>query len=208
MKNMVRKTLVNLTGSILLIVAVSGCAGLPGKVSVAPGPSPAEVKLMEENKALDSVNEQSSDFYAQLNALIEDIAELRGRPYWSDFEQVLLEYPSLRDPDNEAQTTPEMKSRFLELSEKWKIPWAQMLDDYTALVDKCTILDARKLAVREKLLSVQAGYIAVVIMEASAGHEKQGKEVYSVVEALDKSGAELDSYLPDDLGLYPAGAGR
>jgi hypothetical protein len=208
MKNMVRKTLVNLTGSILLIVAVSGCAGLPGKVSVAPGPSPAEVKLMEENKALDSVNEQSSGFYAQLNALIEDIAELRGRPYWNDFEQVLLEYPLLRDPDNEAQTTPEMKSRFLELSEKWKIPWTQMLDDYTALVDKCTILEARKLAVREKLLSVQAGYIAVVIMEASAGHEKQGKEVYSVVEALDKSGAELDSYQPDDLGLYPAGSRR
>ena len=208
MKNIARKTFVNLTGSILLIVAVSGCAGLPGKGGVAPGPSPAEVKLMEENKTLDSVNEQSSDFYAQLNSLIEDIAELRGRPYWNDFEQVLLEYPSLRDPDNAAQATPEMQTRFLELSEKWKTPWTHMLDDYQGLVDKCTILEAKKLVVREKMLSIQAGYIAVVIMEAAAGHEKEGKEVYSIVEALDKSGAELDSYQPDDLGLYPAGWGR
>ena len=49
--------------------------------------------------------------------------------------------------------------------------------------------------------------MAVVIMESSAGHEKEGREVYSVVETLDKSNAELDSYQPDDLGLYNTGHG-
>ncbi len=205
---MVRKNFVYFAGSILLIAAVTGCAGLPGRGAVSSGPSRAEVKLMEENKALDAVNEQSSDFYAQLSSLTEQIGELRSRPYWNGFELILLEYPSLRNPDNEVEITPEMESRLSQWSRKWKTAWEQTLEDYLRLVDKCTILEAKKLAVRERLLAVQAGYLAVVIMESSAGREKQGREIYSVVEALDKTGAELESYKPDDLGLYASGLRR
>jgi hypothetical protein len=95
-----------------------------------------------------------------------------------------------------------MESRLSEWGRKWNTEWEQPLEDYLRLVDKCAILEAKRLAAREKLFAVQARYVAVVIMEASAGHEKEGREAYSVVEALDKSGAELDSYQPDDLGLY------
>ena len=196
------------TGCIVLIVSITGCAGLQGRGRVAAGPSQAEVKLMEANKALDAVNEQSSAFYAQLSSVTAEISELRSRPYWNEFEQILLEYPSLRDPDNEAEITPDMESRLSEWSLKWKTAWEQTLEDYLRLVDKCTILEAKKLAVREKLFAVQAGYLAAVIMEASAGHAKEGKDTYSVVEDLDKSGAELDSYQPDDLGLYNSGPRR
>ena len=199
---MVRKAFVYFVGFILFVAGVTGCAGLPGKSTVATGPSRAEIKLTEANKALDAVNEQSSDFYAQLGSLTEEIAEFRHRPSWSGFEQILLEYPSLKDPDNETEITPEMESRLGDWSRKWKTSWEQTLEEYLRLVDKCTILDAKKLAVKERLLAVQARYLAVVIMEASAGREKQGREIYSVVEALDKTGAELDSYKPDDLGLY------
>jgi hypothetical protein len=201
------RNIVHFTGSILLIAAVTGCAGLHGGGNVAPGPSRAEAKLMEINKALDEVNVQSSTFYAQLNSVSEEVRELRSRPYWEELEQILLEYPYLRDPDNE-EITPEMGSRLTKWSMKWKTGWQQALDDYHGLVDKCTILEAKRLAAREKLLAVQAGYLAVVIMESQAGHEKEGREVFSVVEALDKSGAELDSYQPDDLGLYSAGLKR
>ena len=87
----------------------------------------AEVKLMEANKALDAVNGQSSAFYAQLSSVIAEINEFRSRPYWNEFEQILLEYPSLRDPDNEAEITPEMESRLSQWSLKWKTagskPW-------------------------------------------------------------------------------------
>ncbi len=202
---MVGKRFVSFTGCILLIASITGCAGLQGGGKVAAGPSQAEVKLMEANKALDAVNEQSSAFYAQLSSVIAEINELRSRPYWDEFEQILLEYPSLRDPDNEAEITPDMESRLSEWSLKWKTAWEQTLEDYLRLVDKCTILEAIKLAAREKLFAVQAKYLVVVIMEASAGHEKEAKETYSVIEALDKSGAELDSYQPDDLGLYSSG---
>lgn len=205
---MVGKTFGCFTGCILLIVAITGCAGLQGRGGVAAGPSQAEVKLVEANKALDAVNEQSSAFYAQLSSVIGEISEFRSRPYWNGFEQILLEYPPLRDPDNEAEITPEVESRLSEWSLKWKTEWEQTLEDYLRLVDKCTILEAKKLAVREKLFAVQAKYLAAVIMEASAGHEKEGKDIYSIVEALDKTNAELDSYQPDDLGLYNSGPGR
>lgn len=207
-KNMVVKRFGCFTGFILLIAAISGCAGLQGRGGVAAGPSQAEVKLMEANKALDAVNEQSSDFYAQLSSVIAEINEFRSRPSWNGFEEILLEYPSLRDPDNEEEITPEMGSRLSQWSLKWKTGWEQTLDDYLRLVDKCTILEAKKLAVSERLFAVQAKYLAVVIMESSAGHEKEGKEVYSIVEALDKSSAELDSHRPDDLGLYGSGLRR
>jgi hypothetical protein len=163
---------------------------------------------MEANKALDAVNEGSSAFYAQLSSVIAEVSEFRSRPYWNEFEQILLEYPSLRDPDNEGEITPDMESRLSEWSLKWKSAWEETLEDYLRLVDKCTILEAKKLAVREKLLAVQAGYLAAVIMEAQAGHAKEGKNIYSVVEDLDKTGAELDSYQPDDLGLYNSGPRR
>jgi len=188
--------------SLLLMAVLSGCAGLPGRGTVAPGPSRAEIKLMETNRALDEANEQSSAFYVQLNAVIGEIDELRRRPYWNELEQILLEYPSLKDPDDETGITAQMRSRLSDWGQKWNTGWEQILEEYLSLVDKCTILEAQRLAAREKLLAVQAAYLAIVVMEASAGHASQGKEIYSVVEALDRSGAELDSYQPDDLGLY------
>jgi hypothetical protein len=49
---------------------------------------------------------------------------------------------------------------------------------------------------------VQAKYVAAVMLELSAGHDKEAKEIYSVVEVLDKTAIELNSYEPNDLGLY------
>ncbi len=205
---MFRKTFGHIMACTLLIAALSGCAGLSGKGSIAPSPPEAEVKLMEANRALDAVNEQSSVFYAQLGSTMQEIREFRGRPGWNEFEQVLLEYPSLKDPDNEGEIEADIQSRLSQWGRKWKTSWEQTLQDYYHLVDKCIILEAKKLAVREKLLAVQARYLAVVIMESSSGHEKEGREVYSVVETMDKSNMELDSYQPDDLGLYDTGHGR
>ena len=195
-------------GSVLLIVAVTGCASLQGRGNVPAGPSRIEAKLMEINRTLDEANQQSAAFYVELRSVIEEISEFRSRPYWNEFEQVLLEYPTLKDPDNELGPTPEMKSRFSKWSIKWKTEWEQTLKEYHILVDRCTILEAKRLAAREKLLAVQAGYLAVVIMQSTSGHEKEGKEIYSAVESLDKAGAELDSYQPDDLGLYAVGPGK
>ena len=178
---------------------------LPGKGGIAPQVSATEAKLVEANTALDAANEQSSAFYAELASVPLEIKEFQGRPGWSEFEQILMDYPSLRDPEKDAEITSDMRSRLSEWSLKWNTPWENALGGYHHLVDKCIILEARRLAVREKLLAVQAKYLGAVLAEASAGREKEGKEIYAVVEAIDKTEAELDSYRTNDLGLYGPG---
>jgi len=202
---MIRKISGYFLASVFLISAVSGCAGLPGRGGVAPQPAKAEAKMVEANIALDAVNEQLSAFYVQLGSVLREIREFQGRPGWNEFEQILLDYPSLRDPDSDAKITPDIVGRMADWSLKWKVPWEKTLGDYHGLVDKCTILEAKRLAVREKLLVVQAKYLAAVMIELSAGREKQGGEIFSVVDALDKTNVELDSYQTNDLGLYGTG---
>lgn len=202
------KTYGYLMASVLLIAALSGCASLPGKAGIAPQVAATEAKLQEANAALDAVNEQSSAFYGELASLTSEIKEFQDRPGWSEFEKILMDYPSLRDPDREAEITPDMKTRLSEWARKWKTPWEETLAAYHRFVDKCTILEAKRLAVREKTLVVQAKYLRAVLVESSAGREKEGKEIFEVVEALDRTNAELDSYRVNELGLYAAGTSQ
>ena len=198
---MLRKTVGRITLCIVLIAALSGCAGLTGRGSIPPSPPEAEVKLMEANKALYDVKEQMSVFYDQVASVLQEIKEFRSRPGWNEFEQILLEYPALKDPENEVEIEG-VGSRLSEWNLKWKTSWKKTLEDYYYLVDKCSLLEAKKAAVRQKLLAVQAKYLTAVVMEASAGRAKEGTEIYSIVETLDKSNEELNSCRPDDLGLY------
>jgi len=189
---------------VLLIVLLTGCAsfsrGVPGETR--PAGREAEAKLVEAGGALDSVNEQSAAFYSDLQKVASEIKEFCDRPGWPEFEQILLEFPSLRDADNEIEITSEIESRFSDWARRWKSSWEETFTEYHELVDKCIILDAKRLAARERLLAVQAKYIAAVMLEISAGREKQAREIYSVVDVLDKSGAELNSYQVDDLGFF------
>ena len=204
---MFRKTFGYITSCIVLIAALSGCAGLTGRGGVPPSPPEAEAKLMEANRALHDVKEQLSVFHSQLDSALEEIKEFRGRPGWNEFEQILLEFPALKDPDNEVEIEG-VESRLSEWDLKWKTSWKKTLEDYYYLADKCSMLEAKRAAVRQKLLAVQSMYLTAVVMEASAGRAKQGKEIYSVVETLDKSNEELNSSQPDDMGLYVTGPSR
>jgi hypothetical protein len=205
---MIGKTSCYFFASIFLIAAVTGCAGLPRTGSIAPPPPEAEKKLQEANAALDAAKEQAGVFYAELASVLREIEDLQVRSGWNEFERILLDHPSLRDPDNEAEITPDIRSGLSEWRLKWKTPWEETLHDYHDLVDKCTILEAERLAVRAKLIAVQSKYLVAVMMEVSAGREKEGREILSVVEALDKSNAELDSHPIGDLGLFETGTGR
>lgn len=200
---MIKLRFQQLIAYVLLSVFLAGCATFPHGRSEAEKKIPkSQIMLLEANRGLDSVNEQSSAFYAQLGPVLQELKQLTTRPGWGEFEQILLEYPPLRDPDSEDEITPEIGSRFAEWGRAWNASWEETFVAYRDLVDKCIILEARKLAVRERLLVVQAKYVAAVMLEVSAGHEKEGKEIYSVVEVLDKTAAELNSYQPNDLGLY------
>lgn len=185
----------------IAVGTLAGCATAPKGMSQEGIPQ-AEAKLLEANSALDSANEQSAAFYAQFGEIQQEIKEFCGRPGWAEFEQVLLEYPSLRDVDNEIEITPEIEARLIAWGEKWKTSWREMLADYRGLVDKCIIMEAKRLATRERVLAVQAKYLGAVLLEVAAGREEQGKAIYSLMELLDSSGAELNSHQTDELGLY------
>ena len=200
---MIRFRFRQLMAYVLLSVSLAGCATFPhGRSETEKKIPKSQSMLLEANKELDSVNEQMSAFYAQLGPVLQEIKQLTSRPGWGEFEQILLQYPPLRDPDSEDEITPEVESHFAEWSRTWNASWEETFVAYRDLVDKCIVLEARKLAARERLLVVQAKYIAAVMLEVSAGHEKEGKEIYSVEEILDKTAAELNSYQPNDLGLY------
>lgn len=180
----------------LFLIILPACATVPRQ-------QPAiETKLLEANSALDSVNEQSYAFYAQLGELLQRINQFRAQPGWMEFEQILLEFSSLRDPESAIEITPEIESRLEQWGRRWKTPWEEMLAGYRNLGDRCIVLEAKRLALRERFLAVEAKYLAAAVAELSAGREKQGGEIYSVVELLEKSSDELNSYQTDDLGLY------
>ncbi|MHC1726061.1 MAG: hypothetical protein AB9866_08675 [Syntrophobacteraceae bacterium] len=182
----------------LLLVFTTGCASVPKPEQQT------ETRLVDANSALDAVNEQSTAFYTQLGATIQKVKEFCTQLGWSEFEQILLEYPSLRDPDNDSELTPDIESRLAEWGRRWKVSWEDRLIGYLKLVDHCTVLEAKRLAVRERMLAVQAKFLAAVMLESYAGRDKKARDIYTVVEMLDNAGVELNSYQPDDLGLFRA----
>ncbi len=189
--------------ALLVLVAaanLSGCVSIQSKSTAEI--KMAEVKMVEAADALDEVNRQSSDFYSRLGSLMEEIKRFCARSGWLEFEQILLEYPSLKDPDSQVELTPEIEKRFSEWSRRWNSSWEKTMLEYRTLVDKCIIAEAKRLAARERLIAIQAKYLQAAMLEISAGREVQGKEIYALVELLDKTGAELQSYQTDDLGLY------
>ncbi len=190
--------------ALAVIAALSaGCASVvPNQKQGADITPEVQAKLVDANKALDFANERAEAFYSQLAPVQEEIKQFCSRPGWNEFEQILLEFPDLRDTDNQIEITPEMESRLADWGRRWSTSWEVALTGYHDLVDKCIILEAKRLAARERLLAVQAKYLVAVMAEISAGNEQRGKDIYAVVEILDKTGAELNSYRTDDLGLY------
>jgi hypothetical protein len=77
-----------------------------------------------------------------------------------------------------------------------------MLARYQALADRCIILEARRIALGERILAAQAKYIGATLSEYHAGRYPEGKAIYGIVELLDKSKQELDAYAVNEVGLY------
>jgi hypothetical protein len=193
---------------MVLIVAISGCAGMPQRPAVVPPPPGAREKLVAAGKALEKTRAEIAAFQADLGAVRARIAALRSRPWWAGFERILREYPVLTDPNGEGKPTPPMQSRLNAWSRESKVSWQTAMRDYFQLVNRCAILDMRRVAVRQMLISVQAAYMAVVMMDASAGDARDAQKIFALVNSLDKPGADLEALRLNRLGLYevPPGA--
>jgi hypothetical protein len=87
-------------------------------------------------------------------------------------------------------------------SRKWKRPWKSLFSDYLGLVDRCSIMEARRTALLERLFVVQAKYIGATTMELSKGRYEQAQTLYSRVEMLTGTETELKVYQLNTIGLY------
>ncbi len=207
-KKTVGNSFVHLAGTFLLIASLTGCAGLQPHPAVAPPTPGASAQLLEADKALAAARGQVAAFYADLDSVAARSKLLRGRPCWSGFERILLEYPTLTDPGAETDIPPVITLRLSRWSRESHTPWEPVMRDYSQLVERCAILEMKRVAARQKLISVQAAYMAVVMMDAASGRQKEAKKVFSMVNSLDKPGAELDSIRLNRLGLYGAAPHR
>jgi hypothetical protein len=203
---MIAKTFVKsftpLIAPVLLLASIAGCASLQtGPASVGPQPGP-EAKLAIADKALQGVKLQIAQFYSELSSVRKKIDELRRTPYWGGFEAMLVKYPCLSDPGRQSEMPPEIKARLSQWSRESGMPWKGVMRRYSRLADHCAILDVKRVAAREMLTSVQARYMAVVMMEAEAGRAKKARQIFSLVNSLDEPGIELDAIKLDRIGLY------
>ncbi|MDR3569181.1 MAG: hypothetical protein P4L43_14220 [Syntrophobacteraceae bacterium] len=199
-----RKSSIHFIAAMVLIASISGCASLNPRPAGAPSPPEARLKPAQAQRALEKTKGQVAAFYTDLGRVRERISSLQSRPYWGGFERILLQYPALTDPGRASEVTPPMRARLSQWSRESKIGWESVMRDYLALANRCAILDMRRVAARQMLISVQAEYMAVVMMEASAGRNRQAEKIFSLVNSLDKPGACLDAIGLDRLGLYGA----
>lgn len=185
----------------MTVALLNACATVPAR-----NPE-ADAKVIEANRDLDAVNERINSFYAEFEVLQSQVALLYEEPGWQEMREILDTTPSIQDPEadpwKEFETSPALAAR----KGKKDPAMEALFDKYLALADRCTILEAKRVSILEKLLAAQAKFIAATLLEANAGRYEQGKAIYSVVDILSKTQNELESYNLNPIGLYdPAGA--
>jgi hypothetical protein len=187
---------------VLTAVLLNACAAVPVR-----NPQ-AEAKVVEANRDLDAVNERIQSFYGELGVLQADVAKLYEQPRWEEMKEIILATPSMQDPEVDPRTEFEASPALAAWKGKRDRAWESLLERYLALADRCTILEARRVSILEKLLAAQAKYIGATLLEVNAGRYEQGKSIYSVVDILSRTQNELESYNLNPIGLFDPLAGR
>ncbi len=181
-----------------LQLGLSGCATFPGKTPTAEKSTAVANILSIANLGLDDFEVRAQLFYSDIHPLTTDIKALYARPGWPEMEAIVLTNSVLREPEGKVPELPEMA----EWSLRWKRPWEELYSDYLALVDRCSIMEAKRMSLKETLLVLESKYVQAVSMELNSGTYGSAKTIYGVVEALEKYEVDLDSYAIGPIGLY------
>jgi hypothetical protein len=184
---------------LVFLLFAFGFAGCATTGRVVPE---ANVKVTELSMALDSAGEQSRQFYTDVQSLLQKTKALNDHPGWADMERIISGVPSLQDPEVDAFKVAESMPEMVEWSRRWNEPWEELFLRYISLVDRSSIMEAKRLALRGKLLTLQAGYLGAAASEFSAGRNTEGKTLYEMVDVLEGYVEELDFYTLSPSGLY------
>ena len=179
----------------LMLLGLTACATIPAK-----NPE-AERKLAEAGETLDTLNESIMKFHADIAPLRDAVKTLKEDPLWPEMEAVLTSAPSLQtaeNPEEEAHRIP----AFQEGERKWKRQWKDLFARYQGLSDRCTIMEAKRTALVERLMVAEAKYLEAFILENTAGRKAQAESIALVMDSLNRVENDLSVYKLTDLGLY------
>jgi len=181
---------------VLLFLAIGtlgGCATIPRK-------SPqSEARIVEANAALAVVADETDELFRESLDLRRDVRLLYEHPGWPDMKQIIETMGTAEESGNEA--SGEVAEAAARWSRNWNEPWEILFARYLVLVKRCSILEAKRLALQSRLTGVQAKYIGAAALEYADGRVSRGKSLEEVAETLNKSREELDVSNLNALGL-------
>jgi hypothetical protein len=162
----------------------------------------AEARLQEANAALESLSAESTAFYGNLVPLLQNIRALYDHPGWSDMATTLAFTSRPDEWEDDASVHQGLQYALDDWTTKWGESGEDLFQHYRALVDRCSISEARRIGLIGSIASLQAAYLEVTFMELSADRYPQAEISYGTVEALSAAENELNSYALNTLGLY------
>lgn len=187
-----------LLGCILVLIHLGACAALP------KANSRAEAKLLEANATLDSLRADINAFYESLNILLADIRTLGEQPGWYEMAAIIAAGEATPGGEDELLPDGDRQNKFSHWTAEWGDSGEELLFQYQSLADRCSISEARRIALVGRLLAMQAWYLEITFRELAANRQDQAEAAYGTVEALSSTQEELESYPLDPTGLYEA----
>lgn len=182
---------------LVALLVSSGCATVP----VAN--REVQQRLMEANAALNGLQDRIESFYADLEALRQDLRAFYEEPGWPEMRQIILTVLSAEDPAAADEDMEAVAQAFTqEWTSVWGEPWEDRFAEYLEMVRRCTALEARRLALQAELFGVQGKFLGVSVASYSGGLYERGKASDEVVDLLSRSAEDLGSYGLDEVGLY------
>jgi hypothetical protein len=185
---------------VFVAAFLSACAG--ARVT-PPAPDSRTASVIEEAGAvLDSVTEDTRRIYAEQGTLRGDLLGLTSRPEWAEMEAIIQATPSARllegDYLEDMRTSKEVKAWV----QKWNQSWKPIFQDYIKLADRCSIVEARRTALKSRIIEVQVKYLVAAEAAERAGNVDLAKALVKMVDILSDSVTELDSFTLNEVGLY------
>ncbi len=182
---------------ILLAVSLSACATLPKRNLET------QEQLVEANAALDTLNQDMQQFFLEVEEVRQDVRLLYQHPGWTEMLRIFDVMAAAADEGATVEVDVTDVARMTEdWTSKWQEPWEALFSKYLSLLQRCSALEAKRLALQSRLLGVQAKFLRAAAMEYAGGRLAPGQSINEIVGILNRSAEDLNTYTVNALGLY------
>lgn len=181
----------------LIAVTLVSCATAPKQVPES------QVRFEEASSLLTSMQDEFRAVYGDVGDVMERIAVLYAHPGWVEMEQIIRSSTANTDTSSEDIA---LKPDTGEALDRWTDKWGESGEDkyleYLNLVEQCTFLEVRRLALRMKLRSVEIKLVHALATETASGRGSQHWGIEKALDELEDLEKQINAYTINDLGLY------